>query len=85
MSKDDKKFDLIITDINMPNMTGIELIEHVRSSSAYYSSLPILVISSENESDTVLSAIVAGASDYLLKPFTPNGVVEKLKKVLKVS
>jgi two-component system, chemotaxis family, chemotaxis protein CheY len=69
--------DLVLTDWNMPNKTGIELAREIR---ALGSKVPIFMITTEAERSRVLEAVQAGVSDYLVKPFTPDGLREKLEK-----
>lgn len=75
-NKDDQ-FDLICTDIQMPGSTGIEFLKLIRENPAT-TKTPVLMVSSESDSDTILSAVDLGASNYLLKPFTEKDLVEKL-------
>lgn len=68
---------LVLTDWNMPNKSGIELTRDIR---ALGSTVPIFMITTEGERSRVVEAIQAGVNDYLLKPFTPEQVREKLDK-----
>ncbi len=70
-------FDLVLTDWNMPNKTGIELVRDIRAAG---SSTPVVMITTEAEKARVLEAIQAGISDYLVKPFTPDALQQKLEK-----
>lgn len=70
--------DFVITDWNMPNMTGIDLIRAIRETNT---EVPIIMITTEAEREKVLEAIQAGVTDYLAKPFTPDQLVEKLDKL----
>ncbi len=73
-----ESIDFVITDWNMPNKTGIELIREIREQNT---EVPIIMITTEAERDKVLEAIQAGVTDYLAKPFTPDQLVEKLDKL----
>ncbi len=73
-------FDLIITDLLMPYVSGLELINLVRVQ--YQSSLPIIVLSRVGNEDTVLQAFELGADDYITKPFSPNELSIRVKKML---
>jgi two-component system chemotaxis response regulator CheY len=73
-------YSLIFTDINMPNANGIQFIQGVRKL-PMYKKTPIIVISSENESMIVIEAIAAGASNYILKPFTAEKIANKIIEV----
>ena len=70
-------FDVVLTDWNMPNKSGLELTREIR---AMGSKVPILMITTEAEKSRVLEAIRAGVSDYLVKPFTAELLREKLEK-----
>lgn len=69
--------DIIFSDWNMPNMTGIQLLEEVRKQ---YAELPFIMITTEGSKQRVLEAMKFGVNDYLAKPFTPAALKEKLKK-----
>lgn len=75
-----EKFDLIVSDWNMPNMTGIELLQTVRNDPAM-KKLPFLMVTAEAEKDNVFLAIKMGVSNYIVKPFTADVLEEKLKKI----
>jgi two-component system, chemotaxis family, chemotaxis protein CheY len=70
-------FDLVLTDWNMPGKTGLDVIKEIRAQDA---KVPIIMITTEAEKSRVLQAIEAGVSDYLVKPFTPDTLREKLEK-----
>lgn len=76
-----KKFDLIISDWNMPNMPGIELLKAVRSNDEL-KSLPFLMVTAEAQKQNVIEAVQAGVSNYVVKPFTAEAISEKLEKIL---
>ncbi len=63
--------DLIITDINMPDINGLELISYVRSN-ANYRSIPLFIISTESSEKDLERGIALGADEYLVKPFNPE-------------
>jgi two-component system chemotaxis response regulator CheY len=73
------QFGLVLTDWNMPNKNGLEVIEGIRGQG---SQVPILMITTEAEKRRVLDAIRAGVTDYLVKPFDSDVLREKLKKIL---
>jgi two-component system, chemotaxis family, chemotaxis protein CheY len=75
-------FDFVISDWNMPNMTGIELLRAVRADPAL-SSLPLLMITAEAKKENIVEAAQAKASGYIVKPFTAAVLDEKLNKILK--
>jgi two-component system chemotaxis response regulator CheY len=71
------KFDLVLTDWNMPAMTGLEVLKAIR---AQDTEIPVIMVTTEAEKSRVLEAIQAGVTDYLVKPFTPDTLREKLEK-----
>jgi len=70
----------VITDWNMPNMTGIELLKAVRADAAL-KHLPVLMITAEAKKENIVEAAQSGASGYIVKPFTAATLEEKLNKV----
>jgi two-component system chemotaxis response regulator CheY len=71
------KFDLVLTDWNMPGKTGLEVVRAIRDSDK---NVPIIMITTEAERGRVVVAIQAGVSDYLVKPFTAEVLQKKLDK-----
>lgn len=69
---------LVISDWNMPHMKGIDLLKHVRSQ-AEWSNLPFVLLTSEAERDQVTEAVLSGASQYIVKPFSAKIFEDKLK------
>ena len=74
--------DLIISDWNMPKMSGIDLLKKVRASDKY-KKIPFLMVTAEAQKQNVLEAVQAGVSNYVVKPFTAEAIFEKLDKILK--
>ena len=74
---DDKSFDLVLTDWNMPRKSGLELVQALR---AQGTSVPIIMVTTEAEKTRVVEAVQAGVSDYLVKPFTADVLREKIVK-----
>jgi len=74
------EFDFVVTDWNMPNMTGIELLRAIRAD-AKLKHLPILMVTAEAKKENIIEAAQAGASGYVVKPFTAATLDEKLKKI----
>lgn len=70
--------DIIITDIMMPFVSGLEIISYVRTE--LYSRVPIIVLSSAGLEKTVLEAFELGADDFITKPFSPNELTMRIKK-----
>lgn len=73
-------YDIIFSDINMPIMSGLTLLKNLRNTEVYKNT-PIFMVSTENEKDVVIKAIIEGATDYILKPFSQVTVSAKLSKV----
>jgi two-component system, chemotaxis family, chemotaxis protein CheY len=73
-------FDFVVSDWNMPNMTGIELLRAIRADPAL-KSLPLLMITAEAKKENIIEAAQAGASGYIVKPFTAGTMSEKLTKI----
>ena len=71
------QFDLVLTDWNMPNKTGLEVIQEIRGQG---SKVPIIMVTTEGEKANVLKAIQAGVSDYLTKPFEAADLQAKIDK-----
>ena len=72
-----KHFDIVIADLNMPQMTGVELVEVMKKDDAL-SGTPVLILTAENEKKRVLSLIKAGVSGYILKPYTLESLQERI-------
>lgn len=73
-------FDFIVTDWNMPNMDGLTLLQSVRAD-ANLKALPVLMITAEAKKENIIAAAQAGASGYIVKPFTAATLNEKLTKI----
>jgi two-component system chemotaxis response regulator CheY len=73
-------FDFVITDWNMPNMDGLTLLQTIRGD-ANYKMLPVLMITAEAKKENIIAAAQAGASGYIVKPFTAATLNEKLTKI----
>ena len=77
-----ERFDFVVSDWNMPNMTGIELLKAIRADEAL-KHLPVLMITAEARKENIIEAAQAGASGYIVKPFTAATLDEKMTKILK--
>lgn len=75
------KFDFIITDWNMPEMDGLTFVNSVRSDPELQS-LPILMVTTRSVKEDIMQAIKAGVNNYIVKPFTPETIAEKINQVL---
>ena len=75
-------FDFVVSDWNMPNMTGIELLRAIRSDPAL-AHLPVLMVTAEAKKENIIEAAKSGANGYVVKPFTAATLDEKLNKIFK--
>ncbi|AMO83544.1 MAG: chemotaxis response regulator CheY [Hafnia sp.] len=73
-------FDFVITDWNMPHMDGLELLSEIRKD-PNLSKLPVLMVTAEAKKENIIAAAQAGASGYVVKPFTAATLEEKLGKI----
>ncbi len=76
-----QKIDFIVSDWNMPNMSGLELLKAVRAD-AELAKTPFLMVTAEALQDNVVAAVKAGVSNYIVKPFTAEVLNEKIKKII---
>ncbi|MGP3590944.1 chemotaxis response regulator CheY [Vagococcus sp. WN89Y] len=74
------QFDFVISDWNMPNMDGLQLLTEVRNDAAL-AKLPVLMVTAEAKKENIIAAAQAGASGYVVKPFTAATLEEKLNKI----
>lgn len=82
MSDANPSFGLIISDWNMPNTSGLDLLKRVRSDSRF-GKTPFILVTAEAEQSQILEAAKAGVSQYLMKPFTKESLQEKIEMVHK--
>ncbi len=73
---------LVISDWNMPNCTGLDLLKRIRGDSRH-KALPFVMVTAESEKHQLIEAMKAGVSNYVIKPFTADGLKEKLEEVHK--
>ena len=73
-------FDFVVTDWNMPNMDGLTLLQTIRRT-PQLKHLPVLMITAEAKKENIIAAAQAGASGYVVKPFTAVTLAEKLQKI----
>ena len=76
-----QSFDLVLSDWNMPNMNGLEMVKAIRGKDPQ-KTVPIVMITTEGSADKVKLAVIAGANNYLAKPFTEEKFKEKLDSFL---
>jgi two-component system chemotaxis response regulator CheY len=73
-------FDFLVTDWNMPGMTGIDLLRQVRADDRL-KSLPVLMVTAEAKREQIIEAAQAGVNGYVVKPFTAQALKEKIEKI----
>ncbi|MHB1645749.1 MAG: chemotaxis response regulator CheY [bacterium] len=76
----DNNYDLVVSDWNMPEMTGIELLKAVRANEAIKDT-PFLMVTAEAKKENVVEAVKAGVNNYIVKPFTAEVLQEKIEKI----
>lgn len=76
-----QKIDVIVSDWNMPNMTGLELLKAVRADEEL-AKTPFLMVTAEALQDNVVAAVKAGVNNYIVKPFTAEVLNDKIKKIM---
>jgi two-component system chemotaxis response regulator CheY len=74
------KIDFVISDWNMPNMPGIELLRKVRGSEEF-ANLPFLMVTAEAQQENIIEAVQAKVSNYIVKPFTAETLGQKIDKI----
>ncbi|MFQ3579811.1 MAG: response regulator [Bacteroidales bacterium] len=79
---DGREIDLLITDLHMPNMNGIELIKEIRNKENY-KRMPILFLTTESQAEKKLEAKNAGATGWIVKPFVPSKLIEAINRVIR--
>ncbi len=77
-----EKFDFVITDWNMPEMDGLTLVREIRNDPEL-KNLPVLMVTAEARKENVIEALKAGVNNYIVKPFTPEVLKEKMEKIFK--
>lgn len=76
----EKDYEMVVSDWNMPNMTGLELLKAVRADDKL-KHLPFLMVTAEAEKENIIEAVKAGVSNYIVKPFTGQALKDKLDKI----
>ncbi|RVU02721.1 response regulator transcription factor [Mucilaginibacter limnophilus] len=74
--------NLILSDYNTPQLTGLELIDQVKSSD-FFNTIPIMILSGEESSEKRIKCLDAGAEDFIVKPFNPAELASRIKVVLR--
>ena len=76
------KFDFVVSDINMPNMNGFELLKSIKAE-AGLKDIPVLMVTAEAKKEDIVAAAQGGAAGYIVKPFTKATLEEKLANIFK--
>ncbi len=74
--------DIIISDLNTPEMGGLEMIDQLKAS-GFFSAIPVLVLSGEESTETRIKCLDSGADDYVVKPFNPRELEARMKAILR--
>jgi two-component system chemotaxis response regulator CheY len=74
-------FEFVVSDINMPNMNGFELLRQIRADETL-KTLPVLMVTAEAKKEDIVTAAQAGANGYIVKPFTKGTLEEKVQKII---
>ncbi|QIB64301.1 chemotaxis response regulator CheY [Kineobactrum salinum] len=74
------KFEFVVSDWNMPNLDGLEMLKQIREDGVL-KSLPVLMVTAEAKKENIIAAAQAGANGYVVKPFTAATLEEKLNKI----
>ena len=75
-----QKYDFVITDWNMPNMTGIELVQEIRKD-PNLKHIPIMMVTAEAKKENIILALKSGVNNYIVKPFTPENIRSKIEAI----
>ena len=78
--KNQGPFDLVLADWNMPNMNGLEMVIKIRELDKV---TPIIMLTTEAEKPRIIDAIKSGVNNYVIKPFTPDALIQKIDETLK--
>ena len=76
-----KQYDFVVSDINMPNMNGFDLLKSIKAEPSL-KHLPVLMVTAEARKEDIVLAVQSGAAGYIVKPFTKATLEEKLQKIL---
>jgi len=79
---DSQRIDFVITDWNMPEVSGLELLLKIRSSKTH-PKLPVLMVTAEAMQESIIAAAQAGVNNYIIKPFDANTLAAKIAKIFK--
>ncbi|HVX50926.1 MAG TPA: response regulator transcription factor [Chitinophagaceae bacterium] len=74
--------DIIITDLNTPKLSGMELLEQIKAS-GFFKSIPVMILSGEDSTEKRIKCLNAGADDYVVKPFNPAELMARINVILR--
>lgn len=74
--------DIIITDLNTPKLSGMQLLEQIKAS-GFFKSIPVMILSGEDSTEKRIACLNAGADDYVVKPFNPAELFARLNVILR--
>jgi DNA-binding response OmpR family regulator len=74
--------DIVVTDLNTPELNGFEMLVQLKSS-GFFNSIPVIILSGEEGTDTRIKCLEAGADDYIVKPFNPRELQARINVILK--
>lgn len=74
--------DIVISDLNTPLLNGMKFLQQVKSS-GFFNTIPVIILSGEDNTDTRINCLEAGADDFIVKPFNPRELTARLKAILK--
>lgn len=75
-----RRYDFVVSDWNMPNMDGLELLKQIRADENL-KTIPVMMVTAEAEKDKVITAIKAGVNNYIVKPFTAETLKQKMEQI----
>ena len=75
-----QRFDLVVMDVNMPGLSGLDVLRSMKQRSGF--TPPVLMVTANRNTDTVSEALALGCAGYLAKPFTPEGLTERVRKAM---
>lgn len=75
-----QEIDFIVSDWNMPNMNGLELLKNIRGDDSL-KEIPVLMVTAEAQKENIVEAVKEGVNNYVIKPFTPETMKEKIDKI----
>lgn len=84
IQNENRDLSLILVDWNMPVMNGLEFVRHVRANPDL-SGVPVMMVTTETETEQMVAALEAGANEYVMKPFTPDVIESKLRLIGAIS